>query len=391
MKLFFIKIGILILKIIYCPMKWIKSKNKVVYISRQFNNPTLDFSLIKEEMERIDPSIQNVLLTKRLEKGFVNTISYVFHMLKQMYHIATSKVVIVDTYCIPVCVLKHKETIKIIQIWHAMGAIKKFGYQTLGKNAGAEKEIADVMCMHKNYDYVLCSSKVTKDYYCEAFNVDESKIKYIGMPRVDYILKEKNTDEIYKEYPQLKDKINVLYVPTFRKGKKIRIKKLIDKFDTTKYNLIIKLHPLDRKEYKYIEKDGVIFDEKFKSYDLLEVSDKIITDYSSLAIEVTLLNKPLYFYAYDFDEYGEDPGLNLDFEKEEIGKYLATTVTKLLKLLDEEYDYEILNRFKNRYLSINLENCTNQLAKYVLELMNYEYKEETEEEHHTTSQEKLNV
>lgn len=391
MKIFFIKIGILILKIIYCPMKWIKSKNKVVYISRQFNNPTLDFSLIKEEMERIDLSIQNVLLTKRLEKGFVNTISYVFHMLKQMYHIATSKVVIVDTYCIPVCVLKHKETTKIIQIWHAMGAIKKFGYQTLGKNAGAEKEIADVMCMHKNYDYVLCSSKVTKDYYCEAFNVDESKIKYIGMPRVDYILKEKNTDEIYKEYPQLKDKINVLYVPTFRKGKKIRIKKLIDKFDTTKYNLIIKLHPLDRKEYKYIEKDGVIFDDKFKSYDLLEVSDKIITDYSSLAIEVTLLNKPLYFYAYDFDEYGEDPGLNLDFEKEEIGKYLATTVTKLLKLLDEEYDYEILNRFKNRYLSINLENCTNQLAKYVLELMNYEYKEETEEEHHTTSQEKLNV
>lgn len=391
MKIFFIKIGILILKIIYCPMKWMKSKNKVVYISRQFNSPTLDFSLIKEEMERIDPSIQNVLLTKRLEKGFVNTISYVFHMLKQMYHIATSKVVIVDTYCIPVCVLKHKETTKIIQIWHAMGAIKKFGYQTLGKNAGAEKEIADVMCMHKNYDYVLCSSKVTKDYYCEAFNVDESKIKYIGMPRVDYILKEKNTDEIYKEYPQLKDKINVLYVPTFRKGKKIRIKKLIDKFDTTKYNLIIKLHPLDRKEYKYIEKDGVIFDDKFKSYDLLEVSDKIITDYSSLAIEVTLLNKPLYFYAYDFDEYGEDPGLNLDFEKEEIGKYLATTVTKLLKLLDEEYDYEILNRFKNRYLSINLENCTNQLAKYVLELMNYEYKEETEEEHHTTSQEKLNV
>lgn len=391
MKIFFIKIGILILKIIYCPMKWIKSKNKVVYISRQFNSPTLDFSLIKEEIERIDPSVQNVVLTKRIEKGLINTISYVFHMLKQMYHIATSKVVIVDTYCIPVCVLKHKKTTKIIQIWHAMGAIKKFGYQTIGKNAGAEKNIADVMCMHKNYDYVLCSSEVTKDYYCEAFNVDESKIKYIGMPRVDYILKEKNTDEIYKEYPQLKEKINVLYVPTFRKGKKIRIKKLIDKFDTTKYNLIIKLHPLDRKEYKYIEKDGIIFDDKFKSYDLLAVSDKIITDYSSLAIEVTLLNKPLYFYAYDFDEYGEDPGLNLDFEKEEIGKYLATTVTKLLKLLDKEYDYGVLNRFKNRYLNVNLENCTNQLAKYVLELMDYEYKEENEENRHATSQEKLNV
>lgn len=391
MKKIIAKIGINILKIIYLPMKLLNVKNKIVYISRQYNNATLDFLLLKEEIEKIDKNVQNIFLTKRLEKGLKNNILYIFHMLKQMYHIATSKIVIVDTYCIVISVLKHKKETKIIQIWHAMGAIKKFGHQTIGKNSGASRTMAETMCMHKNYNFVLCSSEITKKYYCEAFNIDESKIKYIGMPRIDYILKTKNKENIYKEYPELREKINVLYVPTFRKGKKIKINKLIQDFDTSKYNLIIKLHPLDNKQYEYKNKKGVIFEDKFKSYDLLEVSDKIITDYSSLSIEVALLNKPVYFYLYDIEEYKKDPGLNFNFSKEEIGKYVAKTSEELITLLDKKYDYNILERFKNKYISINTNNCANQLARYIMELINNENKEKIKKEFNTNSKKELNV
>ena len=184
-------------------MKLFRIQNKIVYISRQFNNPTLDFKLIENSVEKLDPNVKNVILTKRIEKGFLNSISYVLHIFKQMYHIATSKVVIIDTYCIAVSVLKHKKETKIIQIWHAMGAIKKFGYQTIGKTSGADARTAQIMCMHKNYDYVLCPSKITKKYYCEAFNVDESKIIYMALPRVDYILEPKDKQKIYDEYPRI--------------------------------------------------------------------------------------------------------------------------------------------------------------------------------------------
>lgn len=206
MKEFIINIGINILKLIYVPLKLFKIKNKVVYISRQFNHPTLDFTLIKDEIEKIDNNIENVFLTKRLEKGLFNSISYILHIFKQMYHIATAKVVIVDTYCIAVSVLKHKKETKIIQIWHALGAIKKFGYQTIGKKAGADIKIAKIMHMHENYDYVLASSKVTKQLYLEAFNIKEEQIKYIGLPRIDYIMKKKNAQKIYEEYPRIKRK-----------------------------------------------------------------------------------------------------------------------------------------------------------------------------------------
>lgn len=391
MKEFIIKIGIMILRIIYMPMKLLKTQNKIVYISRQFNNPTLDFVLLESEIKKLDGNIKNVILTKRIEKGLLKSLLYMMHMLKQMYHVATSKVVVLDSYCIVVSVLKHKKETKIIQLWHALGAIKKFGYQTIGKISGASKSIADIMCMHKNYDYILCPSKETEKYYLEAFNADESKIKYMAMPRVDYLLQEKNTDKIYEEYPQLKNKINVLYVPTFRKGKRIKINKLIEDFDTNKYNLIIKLHPLDRKQYRYKEKEGVIFDNKFKSYDLFEVSDIIITDYSSLAIEASLIDKQIYFYTYDIEEYKNDPGLNIDFEKEHIGKYVAKTSDKILELLEEEYDYSTLENFKNKYIAVDTNNCTEKLSKYILELMNNEYKKDVEKDLDPDSEKKLTV
>lgn len=384
---------ILILKIIYKPIKCLKIKRKVVYISRQFNKETLDFKLIEEKMNELYPEVKNVVLAKRMEKGLVNNIKYFFHMIVQMYHIATSKVVIVDSYCIVLSVLKHKKQTKVIQIWHAISAIKKFGYQTIGKTTGADQQIADLMCMHKNYDYVLCASKITKNYFIEAFNTNEQNIKYLALPRIDYI-KQRDEDkekEIYDTYPELKKKINILYVPTFRKFRKVKINDVIQRIDTKKYNLIVKLHPLDKKNYKYLEKDGVIYDGKFNSYDLLKICDKVVTDYSSLAMEASVLKKPLYFYIYDWKIYKEDPGLNFNFKKEEIGKYATNSPVKLLRMLEREYDYNTLEKFSNRYISVDTRGCTEKIVQFVMELMNDEYEENIEKVHSESSKEELTV
>jgi len=190
----------------------------------------------------------------------------------------------------------------------------------------------------------------------------------------------------------LKEKKNVLYVPTFRKGKKIKLNKIVENFNTDKYNLIVKLHPLDRKAYNYKQKEGIIYEDKFTSYELLDVADIIITDYSSLAIETALLNKPIYFYNYDLEEYEETTGLNFKYEEEKIGKYMTTKSEKLLELLEEDYDYSALEDFRNRYITVNVNNCAGQLANFILEIMkNNEYKEEIEEESNRDSKEKLNI
>lgn len=369
MKKIILSIGIGILNFIYFFMKFAKTKNKITYISRQYNEETLDFKMIKDEIQNNDPNISQIILTKRLDKGSINAIKYVFHIFRQMYNVATSKILIVDTYCIVASVLKHKKSLKIIQIWHASAAIKKFGYQTIDKNSGTEKQIADTMKMHKNYTYVISPSDITSNYYSEAFNVDKSKIIKFGLPRLDYIKNLNKKENLYKEYPILKDKINILYVPTFRKNKKIKINGLIEKLDTKKYNLIIKLHPLDRKNYTFKLREGIIIDDKFDSYEWLSVTDKLITDYSSLAVEELVLDIPIYFYIYDIDEYIKDPGLNFDFKTEKIGKYAVKTEEELLQKLEEEYDYDALKNFKERYIEVEPGNCTKKFGNFLMELM----------------------
>ena len=136
--------------------------------------------------------------------------------------------------------------------------------------------------MHKNYNFVVAPSNATAEFYKEAFGIEENRIFINGLPRLDYLidenLKENKIERFYEEYPEYKNKKTILYVPTFRKGTDNTeyIKKLINSINISKYNLIIKLHPLDNskiaEEYKV--------NKKYSTYDLLKISDYIITDYS---------------------------------------------------------------------------------------------------------------
>ena len=184
--LYIAKIG---LNIIYFFIKlFARQKNKVTMLSRQSNNINLDFRLLKEEIEMSKDNNTNIeikILCKMIPKTFLGKIKYCFYMIKCLYHIATSKICIIDGYNIAISALKHKRNLEIIQIWHAMGAIKKFGYQVLGKEEGSNEKIAKIMKMHANYNMVTCTSEATRKIFSEAFNTDIEKIKVLGMPRKD--------------------------------------------------------------------------------------------------------------------------------------------------------------------------------------------------------------
>lgn len=48
--------------------------------------------------------------------------------------------------------------------------------------------------------------------------------------------------------------------------------------------------------------------------DLYAVADVLISDYSSCFIDYSILNRPMFCFAYDLDEYREKRGLYLDLE-----------------------------------------------------------------------------
>ena len=300
-------------------------------------------------------------------------ISYIFHMIHQLYAIATSKLVLIDGYCIAVSALNHKRETVFIQMWHALGAIKKFGYQTIGKTSGSDARTAEIMRMHKNYDYVLCAGKATARHFCEGFNVIEDKIKYIGLPRIDYIKAvSENNCEIKKALNTGNGKKNILYAPTFRNGLPIKLKELVSAFDFNNMNLIVKLHPLDKGkvgESLNEPDDAKIIDgEAFATYDLIKYCDAVITDYSAVSLETALIFKPLYFYLYDFEEYSMDPGLNIDIEAE-MGEAAAKDAANLAAVMLQDYDFSQLEAYRNKYISVDTEDCTGRLCGFLAELM----------------------
>ncbi|MDD6042372.1 MAG: CDP-glycerol glycerophosphotransferase family protein [Eubacteriaceae bacterium] len=356
---------------VYLFFRLLPVKKKVTVISRQSNLPTLDLEMLAERLEQ--EHVQTVVLAKKLEKSLSGAVSYFMHMFVQMYHIATSEVVVLDSYCILACVLKHRKSLKIIQMWHALSAVKKFGYDTIGKQDGSDMDTARIMRMHRNYDYVLCSSKATASYFCSGFNVDRSKIKYLGLPRIDYILKDKPDirERITERYPCLSPeggRRNILYVPTFRKGKTVDVESLSGAIDFDRYNLIVKLHPLDKIDSSWVPKDHIVVDSEFNSYDLLEIADVIISDYSSYVVEASLKNIPLYLYVYDIERYMETTGLNMSFVDEKIGRYAFQNPNTLINAIEEEYDFDILKEFRDKYVDVDTEDCTGQLAQFIRSL-----------------------
>lgn len=350
------------LKIVYSILKLLPTKNKIVFISRQSNIPSFDFLMLKDELLKINEKFKIIFITKKIEKGLKNYILYYLNLYVQMYHLATSKVCIVDSYCIPVSVLKHKKNLKIIQMWHAMGAIKKFGYQSIGKKDGRNNKISKVMNMHENYDFVVSGSKEMIPYFSEAFNVSKDKFIVNGLPKMDYIYKNKYDikNKILTKYEFLNKKKNVLYAPTFRKNEENIFDELINNFDYENFNLIVKLHPKSSK----INNPKIITCDEFSSLELLTITDYLITDYSAISIEASILDIPIILYLYDYDDYSINNGLNIDLFKE-LKPYVYKDYKEVIESLKKDYDKKIVYQFKEKYTDKNIGNYTSNLANFI--------------------------
>lgn len=370
-----IKVGIAFLNVIYFFIKLLPVKNKVVMISRQSNQPSIDFLLLKEALQKEDASVEVVLLCHTLDGGLKSSygdrIRYAFHMLRQMVEIATSKIVVLDTYCIVISLLKHRSSLKIIQMWHSIGTMKKFGYTALDTAEGTSSTIAKAMRMHEQYSYVLASSSAYQGDLAKGFNCSEDIIRIYPLPRVDRLtdvaFKAKMRQKIYEKYPELQEKQAILYVPTFRKNESM-MQTYVDKLcDALKENqmLIVKLHPLSKITFT---NPRALKDTAFSSFDMLFAADAVISDYSCIVYEAALLQIPLYFYNFDMQNYTGKRGLAIDYEKELPG-LISKEPEKIMEAIETKlYDMDELKRFCKKYVVYEGQASRN-LAIFILNLM----------------------
>ena len=368
LKYYFLKAAVLAMRVMYVPFKLLPTQKKVTFLSRQDDKPSIDFRLLGNAIKEKDEECKVVMLTEKMR----NPIAYIFSIVKQMYHIATSSTVILDSYSIPVCVLKHKKNLCVLQIWHAIGSMKHFGYDMLDKEEGNSSEIAEILCMHKNYTYILISSYHFIKDFLTGFRADASIIKEIPLPKADCLTseeyKQKRQKELYEKYPQLMDKKNILYCPTFRKqnssldGKKIN--ELVNKIDYDKYNFIYCPHPLSE---VLVDNPHIIKVEE-STFDMIFVSDYVISDYSSVIYEAGLAKLPVYLYAYDWETYREKRTFNLDLEQD-VPTLFTTNADEIIHAIEnDEFAHEAYAHFISQNVTMpkNASCC-----EEILKLMNF--------------------
>ena len=363
MKRLLLTIAAGLLRLVYLPIRRRPVQRKVTIISRQSDAPSLDIRLLQEELEKKHPDVECIALCRTIGPGLGGKLSYLFHMITQMKHIAASRVVVLDGYCIAASVLDHKPETKIIQMWHAVAAIKRFGYQTIGREGGHSATVAEVMRMHRNYDYVLCCSQATGKIFCEAFRTAPERLLYMGLPRLDR-LTASGKEKLREKFRIPKDKEILLYVPTFRRGQQIPLQDLIEAVDRDRFTLVIRLHPLDQPPEDLGNLPGVIVDTEHSTQRWLRACDRIITDYSALAVEASITGKPLYYYLYDIESYETSVGLNVD-PRREMPHATALHADQLKALLDGDYDFEELKRFREKYITVETSGCTAGLGEFI--------------------------
>lgn len=364
MKIFLIKAFVVFIRIIYAPMKLKKTQNKILWLSRQSDDKSLDMLMLEAELKKELPEAKQSFRLKKLRDEGSLSLSYIFSIFSDMAELVTARLVIVDTYSIPVSCLKHKKDLSVIQLWHAAGAVKKFSLQAAGKAQGRDKRVCDALCMHKNYDIVIAPSEATANFYCDAFGCSESAIRLCSLPRIDLLLDGcDRRQEFIKLNPQFAGKRIVLYLPTFRDGDGEYLKSLRAAFENEKDILLLSsVHPLSRSS----RSDKI--NGKFTTSELLKLTDCVITDYSACAFEAALLKKRLYFFVPDYEKYCDEQGVNIDLKSALSNACFNDEDLLLNAVKGSEYDFSALEKFSLKYSGEPLCNNTSRLAKIVKEV-----------------------
>ena len=188
-----------------------------------------------------------------------------------------------------------------------------------------------------------------------------------------FVVCDKISNRIYAKYPKFKDKQIIIYAPTFRDTGKGR-SEFIPNIDFEKLSrellsnqlLIICPHPVMKK--KIVDKDyeNIKVVRDFSTDNLMMISDMLITDYSSVIFQYSLLNKPMVFYCYDLDSYSRDFYLN--YPNDLPGEVLKTQ-SELTDFITDQKNFCITDKnkmFFDKYMSA----CDGKSSKRIADLIN---------------------
>lgn len=300
------------------------------------------------------------------------------YSFKWFYHLCTSKIWI-NNCRFPSFVIKRKKQF-YIQTWHGGLGLKKIEKEAI--DTLSEDYVKDAKNDSKMIDLVLSNSTYRTNIYKNYFWYN-GNILECGLPRNDIFF---NKKEIYNYKNKISKMYNfdkryniILYAPTFRTYDfnyfLIDFEKIISELErqsNEKYIVLIKLHPnLSKINYKYSSKRIINVSDYPDIYELLTITDLLISDYSSVIFDFIYMKKPIYLYAPDHKKYVENRGLKFIYEDLPFSiSYETSELVKNISKNDYKNHLNKLSVFLNKIKLYDNGNASKEVVKIINSINN---------------------
>lgn len=346
--------------------------DKVVFASARATSLEGNLLYLYREMQRQRPDLHYVTLLERYSYSFLGKVQYLLRLTKGAYHVATARLVVIDNAYLPVHVGPHRKRTLVVQVWHAAGALKKFGLDIAAPQRAVENRF-----VHKYYDYVVVGSEFAVAPYASALRTDPAHVVPLGTARTDLLHEERALAAVrqrfFEEHPGLLGKRIALYAPTFRghgTGKRpggaldaIELRSMVG----PEWALVHKTHPVFAPTDAQSQGYDVMVADEYDLNELFAVADVFITDYSSAVFEWVTMRKPLVLFADDLEDYERDPGFYLDFRREMVGEIVSSTQEVAALLVRDEWDLGDYDAFIARHCPLDDGHASRRVTKFLLE------------------------
>ena len=363
------------------------SKNIIIFESNLGKNYSGNPKYIYEELIASDlkNKMKCVWVVENLKTKVAGDCIVVKRLgFRHIYYMCRAKFWICDSR-LPAFFKKNKNCV-YIQTWHGT-PVKKLGldmsYVNMGGYTDIEKYKEVFKSNTKRWDILLSQNAYSTEIFKRAFNFN-GKVLEFGYPRNDILVN--NTAEqvsLLKQKLSLPlDKKIILYAPTWRdnlywESGKYKFDLQLDFHDMQKklsddYILLLKPHYLieDRIDISDFKNFAYLMGSKHDIQELCLVSDVLITDYSSVMFDFSILKRPMIFYIYDMDSYKENSReFYFDFLQEVPG-HIVKTYDELIHVIEqsdfEQDDFlEKYQLFNQKYNSLDRGNASKSAVSFI--------------------------
>ncbi len=313
---------------------------------------------------------------KRYKRIAIGKVTLKKSFMGIFYFLISKKIICTHNYFYDI---KSSKNQNIYNLWHGCG------YKKLSND--------------RNYfrgDYTFVTSPIYIDIQSRELNIPKSNVIPTGLARNDKLFKLSNCLEKFNVDRELYDKI-IIWLPTYRKSKIKGLRndgswdgfgisqileekqgKIENILEEKNILLIVKPHPLEVLDDLLIQHNpNIMFitndmmrEKEADLYDLLQETDGLISDYSSVIIDYLLLDKPIAIVCSDYESYKNDRGFvfnNIEDylpgpmikNKQEFAEYIEH-----FSAINEKWDTKRMN-LKEKMHSFADENSCERIADFI--------------------------